>query len=196
MRENKIEKINYLFVGESPYFKDKKKEERKYYNIEPKYNYPTELVAFFPEYVNNHKDNIFKITTYKRIIGLLNNDRVSINDSSNYDSANNIVKKYKEQGTYFCNLNELKDLITFSERSLKIAKKNTTWIIDSTTKILCFGSDAINYFTSTDFYKYKLNIATFPHPSPNNYNVFWKHYDKDFNPIIHNLNIDLLPPTP
>ncbi|EZX23446.1 hypothetical protein V070_00927 [Staphylococcus aureus C0673] len=196
MEETNIEKITYLFVGESPYFKDKKKEEREYYNIKPEFDYPTELVAFFPEYVNNHKGNIFKITTYKRIIGLLNNDRVSVDDSSNYDSPINIVKKYKEQSIYFCNLSELKNLITFSENSLKITKNEKTWIIDSTTKILCFGSEAINHFTHTDLYKYKLKIATFPHPSPNNYNVFWKHYDKDFNPIIHNLDINLLPPTP
>ncbi|MDW4036952.1 hypothetical protein QI102_08275 [Staphylococcus saprophyticus] len=199
-----MEEIKYLFIGESPYSyikKDKKiKEKADYKNIQLP-NYPTDSVAFFPYYTDNKIESNkewLKIVTFRRIIGLLSNKRLSYEDNF-YDifqkTPKQIAKAYQKEKAYFCNLNE----ITIKKKNsnyLTIENNNKEWKIDSTTKILCFGREAIKYFTSSDFYEYKLKIATFPHPSTNNYNVFWKHYDKNFNPIIHNLDIDLLPPTP
>ncbi|MDW4114059.1 hypothetical protein QI059_08100 [Staphylococcus saprophyticus] len=198
-----MEKIKYLLIGESPYFynKDDKtvEENPEYKNIQLQ-NYPTNNVAFFPYYTDEKSENNnqwLNIVTFRRIIGLLSKKQLSYKDDF-YNifqkTPKQIAMDYQKDKVYFCNLNEMN--IINNINYLTIENNYQKWKIDSTTNILCFGSKAINYFNSNDFSNYSLKIATFPHPSSNNYNVFWKHYDKDFNPVIHNLDIDLLPPTP
>ncbi|MDW3909730.1 MULTISPECIES: hypothetical protein [Staphylococcus] len=202
-----MNKINYLFIGKDPYFfnteKMKVDENAEYKNIQLK-NYPTENVAFFPYYTDGKRENNnewLNIVTFRRIIGLLSKKQLSCIDDFHttfQKKPEQIAFDYQKKGVYFCNLNEIKANITKeSINSLIIENDNKFWEIDTNTKVLCFGSDAIKYFKTKQLYKnHSSNLGTFPHPSSNNYNVFWKHYDKDFNPIIHNLDIDLLPPTP
>lgn len=196
MQENKIEKINYIFVGESPYFKDTKKEEREYYNIKPAYDYPTELIAFFPEYQNGNTGKLFEIKAYKRILGILYNERIKKTEEARYLSPIKIAELCRNKGIYFCNLSELINLInTDNDKYVTIRRKDTEkkWKITTDTKILCFGKKAIEHFNLRKYRKYNFkNIGTFPHPSTDSY-TFWQYYDSDFKPYIHNLNINLFP---
>lgn len=191
-----MEEIKYLFVGESPYYADTPKNSRMYYNIKPKSDYPTELVAFFPEYQNGNTGKLFEIVTYKRILGVLYNERIKKIDEDQYLSPIQIVELWKDKGIYFCNLSELKDLINIdNDKFLTIENKctNKKWKVTSNTKILCFGKQAIKHFNSRKYRKYDFkNIGTFPHPSTDSF-VFWQYYDNEFEPYIHNLNINLFP---
>lgn len=210
MKKKKTINIKYLFIGVSDYNPSNK----KYTNVTLG-DYPTDTVAFFP----NHKDNDWlKIVSFKRILGLLYNKKISTEDIfcniTSSKSPCELAKNLQEKGIFFCNLDRIKvtNNIQFPIKNFEVEKnkklknfkklnpkqkdnKKHVWKITKSTKILCFGSDPINEITEIviDNNLPLENLSTFPHPAKNNSHIIWQHYDKNFTPTTYNLKLKNLP---
>lgn len=202
--------IKYLFIGNSDY--NPIKEDFENLTLE---NYPTDTVAFFP---NHNNSECLEIVSFKRILGLLYDKKISKNDDflniTNYKTPRELAKKLQKDKIYFCNLDRIKgnSRIIFPDINFKIKNSNkdnhseekcgnqndvekTIWKITKDTKILCFGSDPIKDITKK-VKDNKLpieNLSTFPHPSKNNSNKFWKSFDEEYNPIEYNKRLENRP---
>ena len=154
--------------SQSPY------EDNKNYGPLKVDDYISEVIAFFPN-INDKKYNLYKLTTYRRLLGFLKTKPLTEEEFTTLDSPKKLVDCYKSKGIYFVNEIEIKDIdqntdtITFDNTKHPINIKNT--------KIICFGSKAINRFKDYE------NITKLPHPSPQNNNKFWKKYDSEYSSI-------------
>lgn len=154
-----MKQVKTLFVGKDPYNPQNKK--YKNLNID---NYPTENVAFFPELTDpNHC--LFKITTYRRMIGFIYNQEFTKSEFNKLDSPKKIAKEFMRNDIYFLNASE------FELNNNILKTENTELFLNKKTQVLCFGTDAIKKFKSFK------SIKKFPHPSPLNNNEFWDDYD-------------------
>ncbi|RIO12557.1 hypothetical protein [Mammaliicoccus sciuri] len=157
-------KAKILIIGQSPY------EHKSYIN----YTYETlnircqfKKVAFIPKEKKNKSYNLKNITTYKRMLGVINN--IQINDS-NFDSFhNNIENKIKElanKGIFLVNQDEL----------LKHNNLNKVTFINNDAKFICFGKVAYTSVLDRVRKSNHTNIYHYPHPSPQNSSEFWENY--------------------
>ncbi|KAA9274324.1 hypothetical protein I3V49_04330 [Staphylococcus epidermidis] len=210
--------IKYLFIGISDYNPTKS----EFTNVTLE-DYPTDTVAFFPNHNNN---KYLEIVSFKRILGLLYDKQISKKDKflniTNCKTPTELAKKLQEEEIYFCNLDKIKgnSRIIFPDKNFKVKNddkdsysgdksgnpnnvEKTIWKITKDTKVLCFGSDPIKDITKK-FEENNLpieNLSTFPHPSKNNSNEFWKCFDKEYDPIEYNKRLENRPkfnnsPTP
>lgn len=161
-----MEKVKVLIVGQEPY-----KNNNNYGPLEVD-GYISKVVAFFPK-INDKKYNLYELTTYRRLLGFLKTKALTEEEFTTLDCPKKLVDDYKRQGIYFVNVVDIEsidsDTITFKSTKCSIDIKNT--------KIICFGSIAINKI------KNKKDIIKLPHPSPQNNNTFWKKYDSEYNGI-------------
>lgn len=164
-----MEEVKVLMIGQSPY------EDNEKYGPLKIDGYLSEIVAFFPK-INDKKYNLYKLTTYRRLLGFLKTKSLTEKEFTALDSPEKLVDCYKSKGVYFVNVVDIEsinnNIITFESTKCSIDIKNT--------KIICFGSKAINCF------KGHKNITKLPHPSPKNSNKFWKKYESEYNSINYN----------
>lgn len=198
--------IKYLFIGVSDYSPKK----NKYKNVTLE-NYPTDTVAFFPEQNTN---GCLEIVSFKRILGLLYNEKISTKDKfsniTNFETPKELAKNLQDKKIFFCNLNRLKGTknIKFPNKNFDIDKNRKTgnwenlkpkqkdnnkyvWKITKSTKILCFGSEPIKEMTKKVIENNLPfeNLSTFPHPAKNNNHIIWQHFDNEFEPTTYNLKL-------
>ncbi|RIO08133.1 hypothetical protein BUZ94_11785 [Mammaliicoccus sciuri] len=136
-------------------------------------DYPTGTVAFFPEIKNKNYD-LYKLGTYRRVLGFLNSRPITKEEFINLDSPQQLVKYYTNNDIYFINQSE----IVIKNSIIQDKDKNNLFSIDDLT-IICFGNNAIKKFEDVK------NIIKCPHPSKKVSHKFWEKYDckyrKDYN---------------
>lgn len=175
-----MEQIKYLLVGQSAFDSE---------SYDPMYMekdvYPFEVAAFIPKVGKDDKGenkiDLFEITTYRRIMGFLFNKDFKKCQFNNCELIKNggeeLVEYFAEKGIYFCNIDELNKNFNKSNNieSNKLIHEN--WEINETTKIILFGSKAINKYNSP----VKIPVIYMPHPSHANNNKIWKSFDGKTN---------------
>ncbi|RTX74392.1 hypothetical protein CD117_03015 [Mammaliicoccus sciuri] len=140
-------------------------------------DYPTDNVAFFP-CRKEETYNLYNLTTYRRILGFIKNEKLTEIEFNKLPTPKTIANQFMKKGVYFINALEF-DLKGYTIQSKN--KKNKL-IFDSSTIILCFGTDAIDKFKNYE------NVHQFPHPSPLNNNKFWEKYDNEYSSKDYNFD--------
>lgn len=152
---------NCILIGESPYGENK-----NYKALEMK-EYPTGIVAFFPEILKKDYD-LDKLDTYRRIQGFLHSKPLSKEEINSLDSPKKLAQDYLNKGIYFIN----QDQISIIES--EIHYKNEAIFCISKTKIICFGDKAFEKFENIS------NVIKCPHPSRQVSHKFWEKYDHKY----------------
>lgn len=160
-----MNKAKILIIGKNSYNPSNK----NYSNLQLD-DYPTANVAFFPR-KKNESYNLYELTTYRRILGFVKNQKITEPNFNILPTPESLANDFMKKGVYFINALEF-DLDGFTIQS---ENKENKLFFDESTKILCFGTDAIDKFEN-----YK-NVHNFPHPSPLNNNIFWKKYDAEYS---------------
>lgn len=158
-----MEEVKILIVGQSPY------NNTKNYGPLKVDGYISEVVAFFPK-INEEKYNLYNLTTYRRLLGFLKAKPLTEEEVTALDSPKKLVDCYKSKGVYFVNEIDIEnidsDTITFQSTKYSIDIKNT--------KIICFGSKAIDRFENVK------RVIKYPHPSPKVTHKFWEQFDYEY----------------
>ncbi|MDW3867066.1 hypothetical protein QI345_04685 [Staphylococcus saprophyticus] len=152
---------NCIIIGERPYG-----ENNNYKALEIE-NYPTGIVAFFPEILDENY-NLYELDTYRRIQGFLHSKPLSNLEINNLDSPKKLVENYLKKKIYFIN----QDKITVKESKILYGDKAIFSI--NNTKIICFGNYAIDKFKNFS------NTVECPHPSSQVSHKFWDKYDEKY----------------
>ncbi|MDW4190076.1 hypothetical protein QI203_01670 [Staphylococcus saprophyticus] len=167
-----MNKAKILVIGKNSYNPSNK----NYSNMQID-DYPTDNVAFFP-YKKAKNYNLYELTTYRRIIGFIKNKKFKETEFNKLPTPKTLANAFKEKGVYFINALEF-DLDGFTIQS---ENKKNKLLFDSSTKILCFGTHAIDKFEGYN------NVHNFPHPSPLNNNEFWENYDDKYSKKKYDFN--------
>jgi|GEM_PF-5656580 len=120
-----MEEVKVLIVGQSPYENDKN------YGPLKVDGYISEVVAFFPK-INDEKYNLYKLTTYRRLLGFLKTKALTKEEFTALDCPKKLVNDYKSQGIYFVNVVDIEsidsDTITFKSTKCSIYKKYQNYL--------------------------------------------------------------------
>ncbi|MEB6202191.1 hypothetical protein MXL97_10305 [Mammaliicoccus fleurettii] len=171
-----MKKIKTLLIGESP-FSGKNYRNLKYSELNIKCKFKE--VAFIPKSDTNY--NVLSITTYRRILGLLNKCKINEKNRQNFhNDINKLIKQLANDNIYLVNCSELKTLDF---------KNNYRNYISVDTNIICFGKVAYEYIESIGLSN---KIYHCPHPSGHVHHNFWDKYNKDKNSYAKSSSIEKL----
>ncbi|MGP5091015.1 hypothetical protein [Staphylococcus equorum] len=157
-----MNEITCLLIGQDP-FNNKKYENMKYEKIDKDICFDNIAFIPVPKKESNFKINYNSITSYTRILGVINKTKINKNNFVDFDSnlINKITSLYKK-GIYLVNFKELKAINFFESEHY-----------NNDITLICFGDNAINGVKNL-----KLNNKTFefPHPSGQNKHPLWYEF--------------------
>ncbi|MEB7758507.1 hypothetical protein [Staphylococcus equorum] len=170
--------IKCLLIGQEPFNNDNY-ENMKYQIITAKIeeNICFEDIAFIPvAEKSNYKINYNTITSYTRILGLINKIKVDKNNFVNLNSnVTSQIANLANKGVYLVNFSELQAMNFFQSIYYNV---NIT--------LICFGDKAIKGINQMNLSN---EILEFPHPSRQNKHPLWyEFYD---TPRIYNGAIEI-----
>ena len=161
-----LNKITCLLIGHEPFNNDNY-ENMKYKIIAGKIdeNIYFDDIAFIPvlKKGSDFKINYNSITSYTRMLGLINKIKVDENNFVNLNTnAINRITKLAKKGVYLVNFKELKKMDFFKSKHYNV-----------NISLICFGDKAIEGIN-------KLNLSNtileFPHPSGQNKHPLWYEF--------------------
>ncbi|MDW3797372.1 hypothetical protein CD120_00185 [Staphylococcus saprophyticus] len=170
-----MNKITCLLIGQDPFNSD------KYENM--KYKHINKTICFndiafipVPKKSNGFKIKYNSITSYTRMLGLINKTKINENNFVHHHS--NVVSKIKnlaKNGVYLVNFTELKNINFFESK-----------LFNDDITLICFGDTAIEGVNNLNL---RNTILQFPHPSNQNKHPLWyEFYD---TPRIYNGVIEI-----
>lgn len=165
-----MNKIKTLIIGQSP-FDSKDYENKKYSN-----NCIFNDIAFIPvpKKSNTDKNYFTGITSYKRMLGVINKTKINDGNLEYYhNSVDNKLDNLFKHGTYLVNFSELNDSkFTNKANNIPCNFFNSDYFSKDIT-LICFGNKAIDNIK-------KLNLSNkileFPHPSGQNLHSLWYEF--------------------